>query len=282
MNDYLLNDLGVPKNRIQLLLGPSGKHCGHRLPVKYSNPTRANIVNTFCDLITNPKIEKDDNIIIYFAGHGSCYDYPDCPHPTSFKYGISETSLRNLRIIRSLCPIDRDAWDSPTSDRRPPDISNREINAILSQVCVEKGHHITFIQDAGNGPTIEDQTSDMRNVHSLRPFDFIRMLKAADDTIRRLPAFRETPSLWVRDWKQDNASHVVLAATETGHYTYERQFGDAGFRGVFTDSLVRALKSDELRKRSTFRELISCLPITMQTAAIVSGDHKNARLWYQT
>ncbi|KAK0444830.1 hypothetical protein EV421DRAFT_1735082 [Armillaria borealis] len=281
MNDYLLNDLRVPKDRIQLLLGPSGKHCDHCIPVEYSNPTRANIINTLCDLITNAKIEKDDNIIIYFAGHGSCYDYPDCPYPTSFKYGDSETPLKDLRMIRSLCPIDRDAWRNPTNDERTPDISNREINAILSQVCIEKGHHITFIQDAGNGLTIEYQTSEMRNVHALHPVDFIRMLKAADDTMRRLPAFRETPSLWVRDWKQDSASHVVLAATETGHYTYERQFGDAGFRGVFTHSLVRMLKSDELRKRPTFRDLISCLPRTVQTAANVSGDHKDVSLWYQ-
>ncbi len=170
---------------------------------------------------------------------------------------------------------------NPASDERTPNISNREIDALLSQVCVEEGHHITFIQDAGNGLTIEDQTSEMCNGHSLDPVDFIRMLKAADDTIRKLPAFRETPSLWAQDWKQDSASHVFLAGTEIGRYTYERQFGDAGFRGVFTHSLVRMLKSDELRKRSTFRELISCLPITMQSAAIVFGDHENARLWYQ-
>ncbi|KAK0457885.1 uncharacterized protein EV420DRAFT_1643733 [Desarmillaria tabescens] len=278
MNDYLLNDLGVPKEHIQLLLGPSGKHCDHCLPVEYSNPSRSNIINTLCELITNPKIEKDDNIVIYFAGHGSCYDYPDCSYPRSYKYGNSEISFGNLRMIRSLCPIDREAWGSSVC--KEPDISNREIDAILNQLSLEKGHHITFIQDAGNGLTIEYQTSEMRNVQALHPVDFVRMLEAADDTARRLPAFREKPSIWELDWNEDSASHVVLAATETGHYTHERQYGDTGFHGIFTRSLVLMLKSDELRKRPTFRDLISCLPRTMQTA-VVSGEHKNAPLWYQ-
>ncbi|KAK0189258.1 hypothetical protein F5146DRAFT_1003198 [Armillaria mellea] len=67
MNNYLLNDLGVPKDRIQLLLGPSGRHCDYSLPVECSSLSRTNIISTLFDLITNPEIEKDDSIVIYLC-----------------------------------------------------------------------------------------------------------------------------------------------------------------------------------------------------------------------
>ncbi|KAK0440950.1 uncharacterized protein EV420DRAFT_1127745 [Desarmillaria tabescens] len=278
VNDYLLNDLGVPKDRIQLLLGPSGKHCARCLPVEYSNPTRANIISTLCDLVTNPKIEKDDSIIIYFAGHGSCYNH--FHYPGNFDNGNSKISFKDLKMITALCPIDRGNQDGGVP---VPDISNREIDAILSQVCVEKGYHITFIQDASHGESCSlDSCSDTRNVCPLPISDFVAMLRAADDTIRRLPAFCEN-SLWVPGWKQDTESHVVLAAAAYGD-NYERYDEDTGsHHGIFTHKLVRTLKSGKLGKRSTFRDLICCMgPFSYNLQeAIVSGDHKNAPLWFQ-
>ncbi|PBK99020.1 hypothetical protein ARMGADRAFT_485964 [Armillaria gallica] len=280
MNDYLLNDLGVPKNRIQLLLGPSGKHCDHCLPVEYSSPSRTNIISTLCDLITNPKIEKDDSIVIYFAGHGSCYDHTG--FPGNFDNGSSEISFQDLQMITALCPIDRDNQDGGA---HIPDISKREIDAILSQLCLEKGHNITFIQDASYGDPFSrlDSRSEIRNLCPLYISDFQSMLRAADDTVRRFSAFRENPSLWVPEWKQDNRSHVVLAAAASGEDSYEQHDGDTGFHGIFMHSLVRILKSGQLRKGSTFCDLIRCMSPLLYTAqmAIVSGDHKNAPLWYQ-
>lgn len=196
---------------------------------------------------------------------------------------VTSTGIHmNLRMIRSLCPIHRGDVESSDISKCTPDVSNREINAILRQVCVEKGHHITFIQDASNGEIIRDQTSEMRNVGSLHSGYFVRMLGAADDTVRRLPIFHETPSIWVPHRKEDSTSHVVLAAAETGKYTYEREVGHTGFRDIFTHSLVCALRSGKLGKASTFRDLICCsgFPYTGQTA-VVSGKHKNVSVWYQ-
>ncbi len=87
----------------------------------------------------------------------------------------------------------------------------------------------------------------------------------------------------VPEWKQDNGSHVVLTAAASGEDSYEQHDGDTEFYGIFTHSLVRILKSGQLRKGSTFCDLIRCMGPLLYTAqmAIVSGNHKNAPLWYQ-
>ncbi len=67
MERYLTEDLGVPSNRIQLLLGSKE----HKSPDDLMYPSRIHIVGALLSLVTNPKIAHGDNIIIYYAGHGS-------------------------------------------------------------------------------------------------------------------------------------------------------------------------------------------------------------------
>ncbi|SJL17902.1 uncharacterized protein ARMOST_21470 [Armillaria ostoyae] len=94
--DYLTADLGVPGERIQLLLDvPEPK------PPKIIYPSRANIIATLVSLINNPEIKKGDNIIIYYAGHGSSYECSEYD-------GVDEISFASSGYIEALCPIDRD------------------------------------------------------------------------------------------------------------------------------------------------------------------------------
>ncbi|KAK0505478.1 caspase domain-containing protein [Armillaria luteobubalina] len=128
MEKYLTEDLGVPSNRIQLLLG-SKEHLSPQDPIY---PSRAHIVNTLLSLIKNSKIAHDDNIIVYYSGHGSYYPY---------NTGEDDEP----EYIETLCPIDR---DTPGEDGEPvPDISDRELNTILSLISHAKGHCITVILD---------------------------------------------------------------------------------------------------------------------------------------
>ncbi|KAK0454202.1 uncharacterized protein EV420DRAFT_1250648, partial [Desarmillaria tabescens] len=134
---YLKEDLGVPQERIQLLLG--SQHASSEDP---SFPSRANIISTLLSLIDNPQIEFSDNIIIYFSGHGSSYS------PSDYYYSAGDYEFPGSvdESIEVICPIDRDTVDA--SGLRVPDISDREINAIFQQISRSKGHHITFILDA--------------------------------------------------------------------------------------------------------------------------------------
>ncbi|KAK0205944.1 peptidase C14, caspase domain-containing protein, partial [Desarmillaria ectypa] len=129
MENYFVSDLGVPKERIQRLLGSTE----HRTFKNSSVPTRANIIETLLNLVHDPKIEMGDNIIIYFLGHGSCYSPSDFDHTAE------------IGSIEALCPMDREDLDA---DGAPiADISDREINSILKEVSRNKGNHITFILD---------------------------------------------------------------------------------------------------------------------------------------
>ncbi|KAK0479439.1 hypothetical protein EDD18DRAFT_1086411, partial [Armillaria luteobubalina] len=101
MKNFLINDLSMPKERIQCLLG------SHDLipddPIK---PSRANIVNTLCNLIHNDEIQLGDNIIIYYAGHGLSYQ-------CSLNHSLTRPNCgMDLCPVEALCPIDRDILDS--------------------------------------------------------------------------------------------------------------------------------------------------------------------------
>ncbi|KAK0207445.1 caspase domain-containing protein [Armillaria fumosa] len=125
MEKFFTEKLGVPHNRIKLLLG-----CKETSD-NTMTPSRANIVHTLLNLTTNRDIEFGDNIVIYFAGHGCCYR----PSKEDDPYGYVET----------LCPIDRDTLDA--DQKHVPDISDREFSSIISLIAKAKGHRITVILD---------------------------------------------------------------------------------------------------------------------------------------
>ncbi len=125
---YLVENLGVPRNRIQLLLGSKE----YTSPEDPMYPSRAHVVGALLSLITNPEITPGDNIIIY---------YSDTDHTTHL--------IRRKMVIpiipKHCAPYDR---DTPGEDGKPvPDISDRELNTILSLISRTKGHRITVILD---------------------------------------------------------------------------------------------------------------------------------------
>ncbi len=130
---YLKDDLGVLQERIQLLLGSE-----HASSEDRSFLSRLNIINTLLGLISNPLILAGDNIIIYFAGHGSSYSPSDYFRQDTDSDEDDESIHSPDGSIEAICPIDRDTVDA--SGLRVPDISDQEINAIFQQVSRSKGH----------------------------------------------------------------------------------------------------------------------------------------------
>ncbi|KAK0219720.1 hypothetical protein EDD85DRAFT_728376, partial [Armillaria nabsnona] len=134
VEEYLADDLLVPRERIQILLGP--RNHSDTVTGASSLPSRANILSLLFSLTTNPNIEHGDPIIIFFAGHGSRYplsdhddDEDECPP----------------KFVEAFCPMDRGTLDS--SGVPIPSITDRELNTILSQISRTKGHRITVILD---------------------------------------------------------------------------------------------------------------------------------------
>ncbi|KAK0207446.1 peptidase C14, caspase domain-containing protein [Armillaria fumosa] len=266
MEKYLTEDLGMPSNRIQLLVGSEE----HLSPEDSINPSRAHIVGALLSLITNPEIAYGDNIIIYYSGHGSYYQYntgeddePEC--------------------IETLCPIDRDTLGE---DGKPvPDISDREFNVILSLISQAKGHHITVILDcchSGSGVSRCLPDPGARISPPTKRATLQDMLVAGENILMRYPGYR---SILAEDWLPDMTSHVVLAACEDYQYAkakkVRREDGTVtGYIGIFTDSLVRALQSGYMEKEATYTDLVRYLDKTYHQTPVVAGKLKSARIWY--
>jgi len=81
MRDYLLEYLGVPKDRVRLL----------------HNASRATILDALYDLRDNPHIQFGDNILVHFSGHGSSYDAES----------FFESADGSAGSIEAICPSDR-------------------------------------------------------------------------------------------------------------------------------------------------------------------------------
>ncbi|PBK82707.1 hypothetical protein ARMGADRAFT_885534, partial [Armillaria gallica] len=125
---YLMEDLGVAEDHIQC---SEHKHTNIDCMV----PTQANIIASLLCLTTDSQIKEGNNILIHFSRHGSkyfCSDYPP--------YRATSAGTGTIEV---LCPIDRDEGHGGMV----PDISDQEINVILSEMSHTKGHRITLILD---------------------------------------------------------------------------------------------------------------------------------------
>ncbi|KAK0207478.1 caspase domain-containing protein [Armillaria fumosa] len=263
---YLTEDLGVPGDRIQLLLG-SKEHLSPEDPIY---PSRVHIVNALLSLITNSKIAHGDNIIVYYSGHGSYYSY-------------NTQEDDEPEYIETLCPIDRDA---PGKNGKPVhDISDLELNTILSLIARVKGHHITVILDCchSGGVCLNIPKVGTRTSSSMAHATLQDMLAAGDKNLMGHTGYRP---ILANDWHPDMDSYVVLAACRDYQYAKAkkviREDGTAGYIGIFTDSLVRVLQSGHYKKDTTFADLVRYFDKISHQTPVVAGKYKDMRLWYQT
>ncbi|KAK0431843.1 caspase domain-containing protein [Armillaria borealis] len=250
---YLKEEIGIPQERIQRLLGSQDTSSDDP-----SFPSRTNIVNTLLDLVDNPQIEVGDNIIIYFSGHGSGYS------PNDYHLGDAEDN-RSLGgvdgSIEAICPIDRDAIDS--SGLRIPDISDREINSIFQQISRSKGHQITFFLDACHSGT------------HVRCFP-----EPGTRTVPPLPRASLRRMLHIADENLNMSSHVIMVACKEYEIAREVE-SETGYNGIFTRALIDALRSGNLSEESTYIDLLCSLPVRRGQTPVVAGKNKSDRLWFK-
>ena len=110
VKDYLKEYLRVPEDHIILL----------------ENACRSEMIDALYNLRDNETIPFGDNILIHYSGYGS-------------SYSTTPVEGRWPQHIGAICPIDRGG--------KTCDISERELDTILSELCASKGPKITFISD---------------------------------------------------------------------------------------------------------------------------------------
>ncbi len=224
MQKYMIEHLGVPEGRIQLLIG------SHHLPSTGLSPTRSNIIKTLSSLITNPDIQHGDGIIIHFSGYEMTYLSQDSDGSTVKPRGGSIIALR---------PIDSDGLDGLN-------ISDREISTILHLISSSRKARITLILDCCRSGGFSTGNLSQREVlqpghplfHSI-PIDMsINMLNAGHESLKHFPGYQ---SIMAEDWCPNMESYVLLAACQDFQPAVEMESPSRQtYQGLFTDTLVRA------------------------------------------
>ncbi|PBK72044.1 hypothetical protein ARMSODRAFT_1016043 [Armillaria solidipes] len=261
MKNFLIDDLGMSEERIQCLLGFHYPTPGDPLP------SRDNIVRVLYSLISNQEIDPGDNILIYFAGHGASYNCAEhCLKPKCDTKSCP---------VKALCPLDRDTLDA--GGRYVPDISDRELDALFTEISRVKGHKITFIADccyARSFPRHPD--TEMRGMHHTTHSDVNDMLRAGHERLEHFPGYQ---SILSDDWKPDRSSHVCLTACRD-HQTARETLESGQYGGIFTKTLLRVLKSEDWKKERTYVGLACLMNQSDAQTPVVAGVHKYDRVWY--
>lgn len=282
MKHLLIDVFGVPREQIKTLVGIEERPS----PDNSCAPTRANIIKALRDLVDNRLIRHGDNIVIYFSGHGTSYTESDYENYSdlareAISYIAGDGHPIKLFPIEALCPIDRNTIDSDGSP--VPDISDREINAILTEIAHAKGHHITVILDCCHSGGATRNAAALGIRKSIPPLEgaaLIAMFRIGSKTLQQFPGHH---SLWAPGWRPDMKSHVILAACKDHEFAREGSRGSQ-YYGIFTDSLVNVLKSSFRRTGmgTTYADLGNMVKSGLYQTPVVAGDRRHSYLWYQT
>ncbi|KAJ2924395.1 hypothetical protein H1R20_g12691, partial [Candolleomyces eurysporus] len=226
---YLIDFLGVPEDHITHI----------------ENAKRETMVTALYNLRDNDKIKEGDHILFAYAGHGSRYD--------AQVYSFEDDIGHRAGSIEALCPVDRGL----PRRRGTPDISDREVLLILSEIHDQTKADITVVLDcchSGGGTRELNVDSHSRTLAPLIDPEVIkRMFVEADEHPRRRPS---TISVRSQAWASatvDIYRPVLLAACQDTELAWEEKQS-----GLFTSAVLRILRS-EMGKGLTCSGLIEAV-----------------------
>jgi hypothetical protein len=113
VEEFLKSQMNVTSDRIRLLLD--------------KDASRREIINTFSQLSKDSKINRDDPILIYYAGHGT-----ELQVPSGWEAGGPGQK------IQGICPCDYRREDVDA-------IPDWTIGGYLDLICEKKGNNIVFL-----------------------------------------------------------------------------------------------------------------------------------------
>ncbi len=91
-------------------------------------------------------------------------------------------------------------------------------------------------------------------------------------------------SIVTEDWRPDMDSHVIMAMCTENELAKAKQVKKAGmevWEGIFTNLLIKTLRSGVLKDRATYVDLIKALPQLRSQMPVTVGSRNNTHLWYQ-
>jgi len=227
--------MNVPPDRIRLLL----EH----------DASREEIIKAIKQLSVEKKIQVDDPILIYYAGHGS-----QLTVPPGWEAGGPG------RKIQGICP-----WDCEKGGISA--IPDRTLGAFLDLISKNKGNNITVIFDcchSASGTRVDVPSTDIRGVVLDDELDFNLDLPELP-----IPVGRNT-QIPTRFGVRGLGSHVLVAACKETE-TAKEEDG----RGRFTLALLELLNKEGRLEKLTYSDILKELnPIRNQNPQ-VEGVHRD-------
>ncbi|KAJ6577188.1 hypothetical protein B0H19DRAFT_1252566 [Mycena capillaripes] len=226
---WLLKDLQVPKDQLCALLD--------------KDATKDNIERCFSShLIQNPKIQRGDAIIIYFAGHGS-----SIPAPLNWFHKGSVSGTTEV-----LCSYD-------FGHGGVAGISDRSLHGMLLDLSKAKGDNITVILDSCFSPL--QSPANMRDRHCTRWTPSGKILP--HDLVGGL-----WPTAFARDYPRDagfynmTESYALLAACSSGEKAMEGKEG-----GQFTSAFLKTAREISLHN-------LACTGMLRHIRSKIGGEQR--------
>lgn len=237
---YLSDDLRVPKDQITNL--------------RNGEATRVEIIKAFKALKTNPAINKDDPIVIFYAGHGSTIKAP---------IGW-ETDQKKIQAL-----VPQDVGVKDASDKPIPPIPDRTIAALLNDLAESKGDNITVIFDCCHSASgTREEEDDPDRAPRVANLDNLLTLSATlDDDI--LGTDNRSSIIAKGFSHRDMRSHVLLAACGSDELSYE-----TNARGDYTTALLSVLKASGASKL-TYKGCMHRFPSLPKQNPHCEGYHVN-------
>ncbi|QRV77162.1 ICE-like protease (caspase) p20 domain protein [Ceratobasidium sp. AG-Ba] len=223
--------------------------------------TRATIINRLRHLANDERIERDDPILIYFAGHGC-----EADAPPGWETDGSQ--------IQGLVPCDVATLDH--QGRLVEIIPDCTVASLIEDIAQSKGDNITVIFDcchSASGTRDDEETSNML-VRSIDFRDLPPLSPRTDTEIVHWPASSSRTSVIPTGFAhRASRSHVLLAACGSGEVAWERNG-----QGEFTRALLSVLKDADL-SCLTYTELMHGLPSIVHQNPQCEGFNRNRVLF---
>ncbi|KAF8607150.1 hypothetical protein BDV93DRAFT_603802 [Ceratobasidium sp. AG-I] len=238
----------------------------HVINLRDESASRDAIIQALRSFKGDPRIQRGDPILIYYAGHGGS------------KKTLDEWKVQCAADkIQVIFPFDYNTM-IPNSREVVNCIPDRTIAGLLNELAAAKGDNITVIFDCCHSASCSRDGD--RKDRLARSADVDIDVPAGIDTdilppkcnrelrLKQTGSRHPEPLLCL-----DQSSHVFYAACGSDENAYEEDG-----RGVFTVALLKTLRESGIDK-ITYRNLLTSLPMLPKQSPHCYGVHKSRILF---
>ncbi|CAE6381282.1 unnamed protein product [Rhizoctonia solani] len=252
ISKFLTSDLKVPPDQI--------------INLRNEDASRENIIEGFRSLRDNPRINKGDPILIFYAGHGGSHQPSKQLRRAYGPAKIQVIFPHNYKV-----PI-------PGSTDLVNCIPDKTIGTLLNEIAAEKGNNVTVIFDCCHSASatrtsfLDDGTRQSRSAEVTMeiPEDIDADILASKSTSQAVQAEIRRMEL---PFCTNQASHIHFAACGDEEKAWEEKD-----RGAFTVALLKNVRAHGVDK-ITYHDLMISLPNLPRQSPHCYGAHTTRTLF---